>query len=121
MAHISLNISNNLTNIKCRFAKNDKNIILNEAESGDNRSISICACSFFVAVFLGISIIFGILLVHRYKYEDESEKKEIIQNQKNLSETAEKIDEKDNQTTLNINNLNDLENNNNANVDVINK
>ena len=38
-----------------------------------------------------------------------------------MSETAEKIDENDNQTTLNINNLNDLQNNNNTNVDVINK
>ena len=124
MGYISLNITNNLTNIKCRFAKNDKNIILNEAESGGKRSVTICTFCFLVGILLGISIVFGILLVHRYKYENESEKgqKEANQNQKNMSETAEKIDENDNQTTLNINNLNDLQNNNNnTNVDVIKK
>jgi len=123
LGYISLNITNNLTNIKCRFAKNDKNIILNEAESGGKRSVTICTFCFLVGILLGISIVFGILLVHRYKYENESEKgqKEANQNQKNMSETAEKIDENDNQTTLNINNLNDLQNNNNTNVDVIKK
>ena len=125
LGYISLNITNNLTHIKCRFAKNDKNIILNEAESGGKRSVTICTFCFLVGILLGISIVFGILLVHRYKYENESEKGQTIanQNQKNMSETAEKIDEKDNQTTLNINNLNELENNNNnnTNVDVINK
>ena len=42
-----LNISNNLTNVKCRFARNDKNIILNEVDSGNIiRNFSSCRDNF---------------------------------------------------------------------------
>ena len=64
-----LNISNNLTNVKCRFARNDKNIILNEVDSAGNLGIVLSSCSFLVGIFLGISVFAGIILVHKYKFD----------------------------------------------------
>ena len=63
----SLNLSYNFTNISCSFAKNDKNILLNEADDGGKKGVGLCACSFLVGALLGISVIAGILLVHKYK------------------------------------------------------
>lgn len=57
-----------LFNISCAFAKNDKNIMLNEIESAGKRSVVISVFQFLIAIFLAISILFGILLVHKYKY-----------------------------------------------------
>ena len=64
-----LNVSNNLTNVKCRFARNDKNIILNEVDSAGNLGIVLSSCSFLVGIFLGISVFAGIILVHKYKFD----------------------------------------------------
>ena len=88
----AINLTNNLTEIKCRFAKNDKNIILNEVESGGKRGVTLSAFSFLVGALLGISILFGILLVHRYKYDDNL--KENINNKAN--ETLENLDNSNN-------------------------
>ena len=88
----AINLTNNLTEIKCRFAKNDKNIILNEVESGGKRGVTLSAFSFLVGALLGISILFGILLVHRYKYDDNL--KENINNQTN--ETLKNLDNNSN-------------------------
>lgn len=63
----SLDITYNITNVTCSFAKNDKNIFLNEADSGGNKGIGLCACSFLIGIFLGISVLAGIILVHRYQ------------------------------------------------------
>ena len=88
----AINLTNNLTEIKCRFAKNDKNIILNEVESGGKRGVTLSAFSFLVGALLGISILFGILLVHRYKYDNNL--KENINNKAN--ETLENLDNSNN-------------------------
>ena len=92
----AINLTNNLTEIKCRFAKNDKNIILNEVESGGKRGVTLSAFSFLVGALLGISILFGILLVHRYKYDDNL--KENINNKAN--ETLENLDNPQSQSPI---------------------
>ena len=92
----AINLTNNLTEIKCRFAKNDKNIILNEVESGGKRGVTLSAFSFLVGALLGISILFGILLVHRYKYDDNL--KENINNKAN--ETLENLDNLQSQSPI---------------------
>ena len=61
---------------------------MNEVESGGKRGVTLSAFSFLVGVLLGISILFGILLVHRYKYDDNL--KENINNKAN--ETLENLD-----------------------------
>ena len=55
-------------NISCAFAKNDKNIILNEIESAGKRARVISTFQFLIGVFLAISVLAGILLVHKYNY-----------------------------------------------------
>ena len=95
----AINLTNNLTEIKCRFAKNDKNIILNEVESGGKRGVTLSAFSFLVGALLGISILFGILLVHRYKYDDNHK-----ENKNNkVNETLENLDNNNNKTDIQIN------------------
>ena len=65
----SLDISYNITSIRCSFAKNDKDIILNEANSWGKRGVTLCVFALLVAFLLGISILTGILFVHRYHYK----------------------------------------------------
>ena len=72
------NIVGNLYNIKCRFAKNDKYIILNELDSAGKRAIVLSTFQFLVGIFLLISILGGIFLVHKYKNQNISENKEVI-------------------------------------------
>ena len=76
-----LNISNNLTNVNCRFARNDKNIILNEVNSAGKLGIALSSCSFIVGILLGISVLAGIIVVHKYKfdssYDDNKHLKEL--------------------------------------------
>ena len=64
-----LGIYEDLFHIRCDFAKNDKNIILNEMKSAGNRAIVISAFQFLIAIFIGLSIISGILLVHKYNFK----------------------------------------------------
>ena len=63
----SLNLTYNITDLSCKFAKNDKNIILNEADEGGIKGIGLCVCSFLVGIFLILSALAGIILVHKYK------------------------------------------------------
>ena len=65
----SLNLTYNITDISCKFAKNDKNIILNEADEGGIKGIGLCVCSFLVGIFLLLSAFAGIILVHKYKFK----------------------------------------------------
>ena len=65
----SLNLTYNITDISCKFAKNDKNIILNEADEGGLKGIGLCICAFLVGIFLLLSAFCGIILVHRYKFK----------------------------------------------------
>ena len=67
-----LGIYEDLFHIRCDFAKNDKNIILNEMKSAGNRAIVISAFQFLIAIFIGLSILSGILLVHKYNFKSPS-------------------------------------------------
>ena len=60
------NISSDLFDIKCSFVKNDKNIILNQINSGGNKGIILSTLQLLVGIFFGISILGGILLAHKY-------------------------------------------------------
>lgn len=78
VANKGLNISNNLTNVNCRFARNDKNIILNEVNSAGNFGVALSSCSFLVGILLGISVLAGIFVVHKYKFDSSyDDRKEI--------------------------------------------
>ena len=107
ISYNAINLTNNLTDIKCRFAKNDKNIILNEVESGGNRGVTLSAFSFLIGALLGISILFGILLVHRYKYNDNQQGN--VNNKAN--DTLENLGENYNRTDIQIKNPNEINNN----------
>ena len=81
-----------LFNIKCGFAKNDKNIILNEMKSAGNRAIVISAFQFLVAIFIGISVLSGILLVHKYNFKKIFPKsKDINNNEINTSKSIDNL------------------------------
>ena len=85
---IAINATGTLLNIKCRFAKNDKNIILNELNSAGKRATVLSAFQFLVGILLGISVLFGILLVHKYKERItnyESSEVSVNQNKNNES------------------------------------
>ena len=66
-------MSSNLTVLNCRFAGNDERIILNEIDSNAKISLVICACFLLVGLLFGISVLSGILFIHRYKYIEEAE------------------------------------------------
>ena len=66
-----LKVYADLFNISCAFAKNDKNIILNELKSAGNRAIVMSAFQFLIGIFLGFSILAGILFVHKYNLKKE--------------------------------------------------
>ena len=66
-----LAIYEDLFHIRCNFAKNDKNIILNEIKSVGSRAFVIAGFQFLVVIFMGISILSGILLVHKYNYKKQ--------------------------------------------------
>ena len=67
IAEKSLNLSYSLTNVTCSFARNDKNILLNEVDDAGNHGVTLCAMSFLTGIFLGFSVLAGILLVHKFK------------------------------------------------------
>lgn len=64
-----LNLNNNLTSINCGFAKNDEMIILRQTASVSKKAKYMCGISISIGILFGISILAGILFVHRYKYE----------------------------------------------------
>ena len=61
-----LYLTNNLTNINCDFARNDEMIVLRQADSASKKAIAICGLSLLVGILLGISILAGIIFVHKY-------------------------------------------------------
>ena len=69
----SLDLTYNLTNVTCRFVRNDKNILVNEIDDAGKYSIAMCVMSILIAIFLCISIVSGILLVHKYKLGKEED------------------------------------------------
>jgi hypothetical protein len=112
VTNIGLNISNNLTSLKCRFARNDKNIILNEVDSAGKRGVALCSCSLLVGILLGISVVAGIIFVHKYKYDspiDEKNERRDLNNNTGINESSQNIG-KDN-----TDNINQYNNGNNMN------
>ena len=107
---VGLNISNNLTSLKCRFARNDKNIILNEVDSAGKKGVALCGCSLLVGILLGISVVAGIIFVHKYKYDDSSnDDKKDLNNITGVNESSENIGKdntKNNNNSYSTNNLN---------------
>ena len=106
VTNIGLNISNNLTNLKCRFARNDKNIILNEVDSAGKKGVTLCACSLLVGILLGISVVAGIIFVHKYKYDspnDEKTKRRDLNNTTDINDSSQNVN-KDNEDNINKNN-----------------
>ena len=90
--HQVLDIYGDLFNIKCSFAKNDKNIILNELKSVGSRAFVISALQFIVAIFMGISILSGILLVHKYNIKKPFyELNDTNNSENNLNANTEKL------------------------------
>jgi energy-coupling factor transporter transmembrane protein EcfT len=80
-------IKGNLTALKdinCAFAKNDKNIILNEMDSGSKKAKGMCALSLLIGFLLGISILTGILFVHKYRYGDTSQEEKVVEVKQNV-------------------------------------
>ena len=69
---ILLSNTQELFNISCAFAKNDKYIILNEFESAGKRATVISTFQFLIGILLAISILVGILFVHKYIYKIDS-------------------------------------------------
>ena len=67
---VLLDLGGSLTNISCSFARNDEMIILNEINDSAKFGIAIFVISLLLGICLGISILSGIIFVHRYKYED---------------------------------------------------
>ena len=63
---LSLNVTKNITELKCRFAKNDKNIFLNEADSAAKSGIALSALGFLIGIFFAISVFCGILFVYKF-------------------------------------------------------
>ena len=94
----------NIFNISCEFAKNDKNIILNEFESAGKRATVLSAFQFLVGVLLGISVLVGILLVHKYNSKkyigNEENDVNITQTPKDSNNKNESIDYMNNSNKL---------------------
>ena len=97
----SLNMTYNITNATCSFARNDKNIILNEAESAGDNGIALSCFGFLVGVFLGISVFAGILFIHKFysTWKEDKNKAQI----NHMNESSENI-QQGNNTTMNPNN-----------------
>ena len=92
-----LNLNNNLTNINCEFAKNDEMIILRQTESVSKKANSICGIIILLRILLAISILSGILFVHKYNYELPEPKKG---NVNEANESTENIDEQNINTEI---------------------
>ena len=114
------NISSDLFNIKCSFVKNDKNIILNQIDSGGDKGIVLSTFQLLVGVFFGISILAGILLAHKYKLLKETNLNnnvnvDIIGNNKSIdiNKTIDYLSPTNKNSTTNINNISNNNINNN--------
>lgn len=83
------NILNNITSTKCNFVKNDKNIFINEIKSCGNKALVISAFGFLIGIFLGLSILAGIALVHKYKVPNISKPTNTVS--KALNESSQEL------------------------------
>lgn len=62
----SLGLISNITNIRCDFVKNDKNILLNQVDSAGHKGVILCTFGFLIGIFSAISVLTGILFVYKY-------------------------------------------------------
>ena len=83
----ALNMSDSLVNVNCSFARNDEMIIMGEIDNCAKKADALCACSFLVGICFGISVLAGILFVHRYKYSDELKEKDLVKNDVTITQT----------------------------------
>lgn len=83
----ALNMSDSLVNVNCSFARNDEMIIMGEIDNCAKKADTLCACSFLVGICFGISVLAGILFVHRYKYSDELKEKDLVKNDVTITQT----------------------------------
>ena len=122
MINESLILTYNLTYVSCSFARNDKNIILNELDTGGIKGIGLWASILIVGYVLGLSVLMGMLLVHRYRWDyEEKEKEETNKNVEN--ETAFNIANPYNITNYALNTqnncmMNDTNNNTTASPNI---
>ena len=96
----SLNMTYNITNVTCSFAKNDKNILLNEADSGGAHGVALAGLGFLVGILFGISVLAGILFVHKFFSTWNGNKR--INNI--INESSSNIGQENNNITTNPNN-----------------
>lgn len=78
------NIILSFIDTNCNFARNDKMILLSQIESSSKKAKIICGLSFVVGILLGISILSGILFVHKYKYETSETKQDLNETASNF-------------------------------------
>ena len=122
MINESLILTYNLTYVSCSFARNDKNIILNKLDTGGIKGIGLCTSILIVGYVLGLSVLMGMLLVHRYRWDyEEKEKEETNKNVEN--ETAFNIANPYNITNYALNTqnnsmMNDTNNNTTASPNI---
>ena len=95
----SLDLTYNLTNVTCRFVRNDKNILMNEIDDVGKYSIAMSAISILIAILLGISIVTGILLVHKYKLGKEEDIIDVRNNSTSKVENENNINQSNMFTT----------------------
>ena len=98
--NIVQNMSLNLMELNCRFVGNDEKIIINEINSISKKALLICACSLLIGIFFGISILAGILFVHRYKYVDELKPNPVVQ----TNDSSTNINGQNTQNNISLNN-----------------
>ena len=75
--YVIVNIILSFIDTNCNFAKNDKMIVLSQIDSSSKKAKLICGLSFVVGILLGISILSGILFVHKYNYETVGTKQDL--------------------------------------------
>ena len=103
-SNIVQNMSSNLTELNCRFVGNDERIILNEFDLISKKGLLICACCLLIGLLFGMSVLSGILFVHRYKYTDELERNMLNKTYESTSKSTSNINETNNQNNLPLNN-----------------
>ena len=94
----SLDLSYNLTNVSCLFARNDKNILLNEIDSSGKKGIALSGLGFMVGILLGISVLAGIIYVHKYSIGVKKDEKKM--QIPGMNESSSDIDKENNNNTL---------------------
>ena len=90
-----------LINLNCGFARNDEMIILRQIDLASKKANAISGLCIVVGILLGISIIAGILFVHRYRFET-SDTTAVVHNKTN--ESSSDINKEGN-STIGTNNL----------------